>query len=457
MKTNSLLSSRALTLGLAALLLPAARAAEPAVASPAAAGLQPAAAYTPSGAAYAWGYNQYGQLGNNSTTNSSVPVQVSSVANVFTNAGVTAVAAGGSFSLAVQNGAVYAWGGGSGGQLGNNSTGGSFVPVAVSSANGFTNTGVTAVAAGGGFSLAVQNGSLYAWGNNSYGQLGNNSTNPNSRLPVKVSANGTFTNTGVTAIAGGDAYSLAIQGGALYAWGNNGAGELGNGTTTQSLVPVAVSSANGFTNTGVTAVAAGGLSFTLAVQSGAVYAWGYNGAGELGNGTTTQSLVPVAVLNLSTGVTGVAAGLQFSLAVQNGHVFAWGTNNYGQLGNGTTANSSTPGQVSFGGSVLSNIVQVAAGQYSSYALARDGSLYVWGYDFNGELGDGGTSRQLTPEHLLPPTGQFYQLIDSDADGDHVLAILGDTAPVPEPGTWLGGVLLVGVGVLTLRRRAVLPS
>ena len=202
------------------------------------------------------------------------------------------------------------------------------------------------------------------------------------------------------------------------------------------------------------AVSAAGLQAAAAfTSSGAAYAWGYNAQGQLGNNSTTQSNVPVAVLGLSTGVTAVAAGYEHSLAVQNGNVFAWGLNSNGQLGNGTTTNSSTPLEVSFGGAFLGGIVQVAAGQFESYALAGDGSLYVWGYNGDGELGDGTTATQTTPEHLLPPSGEFYQLIDSDAYGAHALAILGTTPPVPEPATWLGGLGLLGAaGLLTLRQR-----
>ena len=422
-----------------------------------AAGPQSAALGDSQSAAYAWGYNYNGQLGNNSTTNSSVPVAVSSAIG-FTNSGVSAIAAGYLHSLALQNGAVYAWGYNFYGQFGNNSTTSSTVPVAVShSADGsFTNTGVTAIAAGYNDSLALQNGAVYAWGNNFYGQLGINSTTE-SNLPVAVnhSADGSFTNTGVTAIAAGYVFSLALQNGAVYAWGNNQQDQLGNPKGVESTVPVAVShSADGsFTNTGVTAIAAG-YSHSLAVQNGAVYAWGVNTSGQLGNNSTTNSKAPVAVLGLSTGVTCVAGGYAHSLAVQNGNVFAWGSDNDGQLGNGTTNTTAnpTPAEVLLtNGTALSGIVQVAAGQYSSYALSSDGSLYAWGLNSSGQLGDGGTTEQNAPEHLLPPTGEFYQLISSNNGGTFALAILGDT-PVPEPATWLAGALTLAAGTLTLRRR-----
>ena len=283
-----------------------------------------------------------------------------------------------------------------------------------------------------------------AWGYNSFGELGDGTTTDSSS-PVIVIPNGSFTGTNITALAAGSDLSLAIQSGVLYAWGYNGQGQLGNNSTTNSSVPVAVSSVNGFTNSGVTAIAAGD-SHNLALRNGAVYAWGNNGNGQLGNNSTTNSPVPVAVLTLSTGVTGIAAGDNFSLALQNGNVYAWGSNGSGQLGNGTTTESHTPVEVSFGGSVLSGIIEVAAAQGSSYALASDGSLYLWGFDGDGELGLGTTRNYDTPQHLLPPSGQYYELIDSSSESEHALALLGSTPPVPEPATWLGGLgLLATVG------------
>jgi len=175
----------------------------------------------------------------------------------------------------------------------------------------------------------------------------------------------------VTAIAAGYAHSLAVQSGGVWAWGFNYSGQLGNNSTTDSLVPVALT---GILSSGVTAIAAGAYH-SLAVQSGSVYAWGYNVYGELGNNSTTDSHVPVALASpLNSGVTAIAAGAFHSVAVQNGGVYAWGLNNFGQLGNNSTANRSTPIHVD--PTDLSSIVAVSAGKDTSFALAADGSLWV---------------------------------------------------------------------------------
>jgi hypothetical protein len=260
-------------------------------------------------------------------------------------------------------GSAWAWGYNGAGGLGNGTTTNSSIPVAVSLPSGTT---VIAVAAGLSHSLAVtSSGQVLAWGLNSRGQLGNGTTT-NSSTPVAVSLP---SGTTVTAVAGGGSHSLALTStGQVLAWGNNGSGQLGNGTRTITgcfciSSPGAVSLPSGTT---VSAIA-GGLAHSLALKSnGQELAWGNNNNGQLGNGTTTNSSTPVAV-SLPSGatVTAVAAGQYFSLALTPGsQVLAWGDNVFGQLGNGTTTNSSTPMAVG----AFPAVVAIAAGQYHSLAI-----------------------------------------------------------------------------------------
>jgi len=249
-----------------------------------------------SGSAYAWGYNNSGQLGDGSTTNRSVPVAVSLPAGVT----ISAMAAGFEHSLAIGPGAkIAAWGDNFYGQLGTGDTNSSSVPLSVSLPGGVT---ATAIAAGHYHSLAIgSDGNAYAWGYNAYGQLGSGiATGTDSSVPVAVGVP-----VRVTAIAAGSYHSLAIgSDGNTYAWGNNGTGQLGNNSTTESHVPVAVHLPAGVKPI---AIAAGG-NHSLAIGSnGKLYAWGSNVFGQLGNTTTTPSLIPVTV-SLPPGTTPLALG-----------------------------------------------------------------------------------------------------------------------------------------------------
>jgi alpha-tubulin suppressor-like RCC1 family protein len=351
------------------------------------AGLYHSLAIGSDGTLYAWGTNDEGQLGDGTTTDSSVPVKV------LTPAGVTFTSVAGGFhhSLAVSSdGDVYAWGGNGNGQLGNDTITESSVPVKVTP-NGVT---FTSVSAGFWHSLAVSSdGALYAWGGNSTGQLGND-TITDSWEPVQVS-----TPTGLTtftSVSAGALHSLAVgSDGVTYAWGYNHWGQLGDGTTTNSSVPVAVLTPNEVTFTSVSA----GAYHSLAISSdGVTYAWGNNSNGQLGNDTITESLVPVEVL-APTGVTftSVSAGFWHSLAVGSGGVtYAWGNNTYGELGDGTITESLVPVEVLAPTGVT--FTSVNAGLLHSLAVGTDGA-YSWGGNASGQLGNGLRDDVLAPERV----------------------------------------------------------
>jgi alpha-tubulin suppressor-like RCC1 family protein len=333
----------------------------------------------------AWGYNGSGQLGNGTTTISRVPVAVSELS------GVTAVAAGGEHSLALlSNGTVMAWGSNREGQLGTGNTTSSRVPVAVPGLSG-----VTAVAAGKEHSLALlSNGTVMAWGGNEEGQLGTGKT---TRSTVPVAVKGL---TGVSAIAAGGEFSVARLGnGTAMSWGCNGEGQLGDGKMSKSLAPVAVKGLSG-----VVAISAGGEHVLALLTGGKVMSWGSNEARQLGvpaeikktgGGGEEEEVVeeiepensdvPVAVQGISN-ATAVAAGGEHSLALLGtGQVVAWGSNHSDQLGNGSSGGASNVPSAVEG---LGGVTAIAAGQHHSLARLSGGTLVAWGYNPDGQLGNG---------------------------------------------------------------------
>jgi uncharacterized repeat protein (TIGR01451 family) len=297
------------------------------------------------GTVWAWGFNG-GRLGNGTGVESHVPVMASGLG------GVVAIAAGDIHSLALKSdGTVWAWGS----NLGDGTNGSSTVPVQVSALSG-----VAAIAAGGLHSLAVKSdGTVRAWGANDFGQLGNGTTT-SSNVPVQVSGL-----SGVIEVAADDHHSLALKSdGTVWAWGDNSSGALGNGTSIDSPVPVQVSGF-GPLNGGATAVAAG-TSHSMALKSdGTVWTWGNNGNGQLGIGTSLDHReLPVMVPGLG-GVVAIAAGDSHSLAVKSdGTARTWGYNGFGELGNGSTTQSTVPVTVSN----LNTALAVAGGGRHSLAL-----------------------------------------------------------------------------------------
>jgi alpha-tubulin suppressor-like RCC1 family protein len=335
-------------------------------------------------AALSWGGNGHGQLGNGkSGENTGTPQQISGLS------GVAAVSAGTYHSLALlRNGAVDAWGDNEFGQLGDGTIESRATPVAVSGLSA-----VTAISAGVFFDDALlSSGTVMSWGLNDEGQLGDGkSSGPEqcasfqscSKVPAAVSSL-----TEVTAVSAGFNHSLALlKNGTVMAWGNNLYGELGDGTTERRTTPVAVSGLSE-----VVAVSAGS-EFSLALlKNGSVEAWGTGGLGQLGDGKEEGSKLPVAVSGLS-GVTAISAGSRQSLALlSNGTVMAWGANEFGTLGDGKTEKSDVPVEVSG----LSGVTAIAEGGRHSLALKSDGTVEAWGSAEFDQLGTATTMNSDVP-------------------------------------------------------------
>ncbi|HRI72488.1 MAG TPA: DUF1566 domain-containing protein, partial [Polyangium sp.] len=242
------------------------------------------------------------------------------------------------------------------------------------------------------------NGSVWAWGINVSGQLGDGTTT-NRHTPVRVSGL-----SGATAVAGGNGHSLALKSdGTVFAWGTNDAGQLGDGTTIERHTPVQVSGLSG-----IVAIAAGRYSSMALKADGTVFTWGNTTYLALGCAPAADPTTPVQVNGLS-GIVAVAAGERDMLALRSdGTVFAWGKNSNGELGDGTTHERCAPVQVNG----LTNVTSIAMGRMYSLALTSDGTIFTWGDNVDGQLGDGTTIDRHEP-------------IVSNFDG-------GATWPMPNP-------------------------
>ncbi|MDD4628733.1 MAG: hypothetical protein PHE68_05065, partial [Candidatus Peribacteraceae bacterium] len=302
---------------------------------------------------------------------------------------------------------VYAWGANGAGMLGNGTKQDSTVPVRVKGAGGQGYLSDIAEISGGHIhSLAVgSDGGVYAWGSNDFGELGIG-TRGNPMNPVRVKGvGGQGYLSDIIAVSGGYFHSLALgRDGGVYAWGWNNSGVLGDGTFDSnniSSVPVRVKGVGGQGYlSDIIAISAGYQGALALGRDGSVYAWG--------NGST----VPIRVRGVDgqgflTGITAIAAGSQHFLALSNdGSVYAWGRNDFGQLGIGSTAGPYNPTRVKGvgGQGYLSGIIAISNTGHHSLALGQDGSVYAWGQNSNGQLGNNSQMNSFVPVKALDPSG-----------------------------------------------------
>lgn len=362
------------------------------------------------GGVKAWGYNYHGQLGDGTQMQRLTPVDVSGLTS-----GVIALAAGDQHSCALTNaGGVKCWGWNEYGQLGDGTQTQRLTAVEVS---GLT-SGVTAIATSYNHTCALTaTGGVKCWGVNWYGQLGTGTTT-NRSTPTDVSG----LTSGAIALAVGSQHTCALTGaGGVKCWGGNYDGQLGDGTFVDRYTPVVVSGLNG-----VTALAVGGYHACVLTDAGGVKCWGRNYEGELGDGTTTTVVPygkpnPVDVSGLSSGVIALSAGTYHACALTSaGGVKCWGHGGMGQLGDGTLADRSTPVQVS---GLTSGVTAIAAGRFHTCAVISGGQVKCWGYNGNGQLGDGTFTSRLLPVVVSGLNGGMVA-----AGGYHSLGLTLDATP-----------------------------
>jgi alpha-tubulin suppressor-like RCC1 family protein len=340
-------------------------------------------AVTSAGGVKCWGSNANGELGDNTTTLHLTPVDV-----VGLSSGVKAVSAGYEHTCALTIvGGVKCWGDNEAGELGDNTTTERHTPVDVVGLS----SGVKAISAKGDHTCALTSaGGVKCWGWNTSGQLGINQDVDLSSIPVDVVG----LSSGVKAISNGDAHTCALtNAGGVKCWGQDGYGQLGNNNDDNRFSPVNVVGLS----SGVKAISAGWGQTCALMNAGGVKCWGYNAYGELGDNTTTLRMVPVSVVGLSSGVTAISAGAFHTCALTSlGGVKCWGYNADGELGDNTTIDRHTPVDVAG----LSTGITAVSTEDQPCALTSNGDVKCWGYNASGQVGDNTTTNRLTPVDVV---------------------------------------------------------
>lgn len=340
-----------------------------------------ACAITTSGAVTCWGSNADGQLGDGTRERRLTPVAV-----VGLSSGFVAVDAGAAHTCALRiDGLLKCWGANAVGQLGNGSLTSSLVPVDVL-------VGVTAFSVGTYHSCVVnESRSIQCWGQNGAGELGlDPASAPYSPVPLTISA---LRGTAVS-IASGAFHTCAVSvSGAAACWGDNIFGQLGDGTMTSRADPV---TPIGLRN-GVSSISTGQYHTCVRLAEGGVRCWGGNLAGALGDGTTFESWEPIEPRDLGNVAAVVAGGLNTCAITQAGGVKCWGLNTHGQVGDGTFVSRLVPTDTLASEAVTAIDLAGAA----VCAVTNGGRLYCWGDNLEGQLGANATARRLTPVEATP--------------------------------------------------------
>ncbi|HLN94148.1 MAG TPA: T9SS type A sorting domain-containing protein [Flavobacterium sp.] len=328
------------------------------------------------GTLWAWGYNEYGQLGTGTTISVNAPVQIGS------DSDWKYIEASTICSYAIkENGTLWAWGAGLYGSVGNGSNSNVLAPVQIG-----TDTQWKIVEAGSDHIVALKNnGTLWSWGYNLFGQLGDG-TNTNKNAPVQIGTANDW-----ESVSAGFRHTLAIKtNGTLWSWGENNFGALGDGSTINRNVPAQVGLATDWQQ-----VSAGNTVTEAIKENGTLWAWGHNFAGCFGSNSTGDSGSPIPIqIGLATNWQLVSCGLgPQTLAIKtDGTLWTWGFNNNGQLGIGSLENSDTPIEIG------SNLIwkHSTSGIYHSGAINLDGGIIIFGDNGYGAIGNSTYVDTLSP-------------------------------------------------------------
>lgn len=399
-----------------------------------------------SGRAYCWGNNvsNYGQLGNGSTVSSLVPTAVDT-SGALADKTVTQVSVGWGHTCAIASGQAYCWGWNDGGLLGADySSTGSLVPVAVDTSGVLAGKTVLAIDSDYKHNCVIASDhKMYCWGWNNFGLLGRGSDTGNTKVPGAVDTSGVLAGKTIIDMNIGYYHSCAVASdNKVYCWGYALGGRLGNGTTSGNKnSPVAVEAEGALAGKIVTGVSSRDAN-TCVLASAQLYCWGSGTSGKLGNGSTSSSSIPVAVsaapmggavsYPVKTGDTVTVSGgsvesVGFNACfISGGKGYCQGANNYGQLGNGSTAASSEPVVVDTSGVLAGrHLVAISTSGGVTCALADDipsSNLFCWGRNDHGQLGDGTTNQRSRPIAVNGTAFGGHKVTSVSVSVDHVCAI-----------------------------------
>jgi uncharacterized repeat protein (TIGR02543 family) len=361
-------------------------------------GASHSALLTSTGRLFTWGSNSNGQLGDGTTTNSKMPTDITNNFDLISDETLTSVVLGGTNSAALTStGRLFTWGSTLNNRLQTDFMLDANPKDVTSSFNLLPGESIASVALGySNFAALTSTGRLFTWGNNWSGQLGDNTTTNKDVPNLITDLFNLYPNETIVSVSLGAFHAAALTStGRLFTWGNNWSGQLGNNTTTPSNTPSQIDRFNLSVNETISSVVLGGFHSAALTSKGRLFTWGSNNGGQLGDNSMTQRNTPTLItdafdLNLEETISSIHLGAGFTAArTSTGRLFTWGSNNAGQLGNGTTRNTLTPTQTT------DNVSFIALGGFHSMLRTQTGQLYIFGLNDLGQLGNGTTTNEST--------------------------------------------------------------
>ncbi|RXM49744.1 MULTISPECIES: T9SS type A sorting domain-containing protein [unclassified Chryseobacterium] len=350
------------------------------------------------GSLWTWGNNWYGQLGDGTNVYKTSPVQIGN-----TNWKSIISTPAEDYVMAIKSdNSLWGWGSNFMGILVSTTNENITSPTEIGNA-----ANLKSVAPGVHILTIRTDGTLWAKGNNTFGQLGDGTITDQNYNYIQIG-----TDTNWKAVAVGVFHSIALKtDGTLWAWGFNATGQLGDGTTIWKKIPIQIGTDTNWKSISV------GANHTLALKTdGTIWAWGYNSSGKLGDGTSIDKLVPTQI-GTASDWTSVFAAVNHSLAIKNnGTLWAWGDNMTAQLGDGTYLTKMTPIQIG----TDSNWKSVVGGYNHTLALKTDGSLWSWGDNTSGQLGNGTNAERIIPTAISCPTTMTLQVGENNRKNEGII-------------------------------------